>query len=380
MPPQFHSLSCPAKAGHPVNASSEVKSSTSAITGSSAFADDDNSGISWPIIALVSSLLISFPARAQTPAEFYKGKIVELDIGYSVGGAYDGYARMLARHMGKYIPGNPTIVPKNMTGAGSLRLANYLYNAAPKDGTVFGTIGRGTGFDPLLGQKGAQFDAGKFNWIGSSNNEVSVCVAWNTSGVATFEDLLTKELVVGASGPSADTYQFPAVVNGALGTKMKIVIGYPGGNDIDLAMERGEVQGRCGWSWTSLKATHHAWLDQKKLNILFQMGLTKHRDLAGVPLVIDLAKTDEQRAILKLMFARQVMAWPIVAPPDLPPDRVEVLRKAFMATEQDKEFLADADKAQLEINPVSGEDIQKLVQEVYQTPAALAQKVADMLK
>ncbi len=325
-------------------------------------------------------MLISFPAHAQTPAEFYKGKIVELDIGYSVGGAYDGYARMLARHMGKYIPGNPTIVPKNMTGAGSLRLANYLYNAAPKDGTVFGTIGRGTGFDPLLGQKGAQFDAGKFNWIGSSNNEVSVCVAWNTSGVAKFEDLLTKQLVVGASGPSADTYQFPAVVNGALGTKMKIVIGYPGGNDIDLAMERGEVQGRCGWSWTSLKATHHAWLDQNKLNILFQMGLTKHRDLAGVPLVIDLAKTDEQRAILKLMFARQVMAWPIVAPPDLPPDRVEVLRKAFMATEQDKEFLADADKAQLEINPVSGEDIQKLVQEVYQTPAALAQKVADMLK
>jgi tripartite-type tricarboxylate transporter receptor subunit TctC len=344
------------------------------------FADDDNSGISWPIIALVSSLLISFPARAQTPAEFHKGKIVELDIGYSVGGAYDGYARMLARHMGKYIPGNPTIVPKNMTGAGSLRLANYLYNAAPKDGTVFGTIGRGTGFDPLLGQKGAQFDAGKFNWIGSSNNEVSVCVAWNISGIVTFEDLLTKQLVVGASGPSADTYQFPAVVNGALGTKMKIVIGYPGGNDIDLAMERGEVQGRCGWSWTSLKATHHAWLDQKKLNILYQMGLTKHRDLAGVPLVIDLAKTDEQRAILKLMFARQVMAWPIVAPPDLPPDRVEVLRKAFMATEQDKEFLADADKAQLEINPVSGEDIQKLVQEVYQTPAALAQKVADMLK
>jgi tripartite-type tricarboxylate transporter receptor subunit TctC len=326
------------------------------------------------------ALIAPAPAQAQTPAEFYKGKIVELDIGYSVGGAYDGYARMLARHMGKYIPGNPTIVPKNMTGAGSLRLANYLYNAAPKDGTVFGTIGRGTGFDPLLGQKGAQFEASKFNWIGSSNNEVSVCVAWHTSGIATFDDLLTKELVVGASGPSADTYQFPSVVNAVLGTKMKIVTGYPGGNDIDLAMERGEVQGRCGWSFTSLKATHGPWLDQHKVNILFQMGLTKHRDLADVPLVIDLAKTEEQRAILKLMFARQVMAWPIVAPPDLPADRVAVLRNAFMATEQDKDFLADADKAQLEINPVSGEDIQKLVQEVYQTPAALAQTVADMLK
>jgi tripartite-type tricarboxylate transporter receptor subunit TctC len=332
------------------------------------------------LVALAVSSALMSSASAQTPAEFYKGKIVELDIGYSVGGAYDGFARMLARHMAKYIPGNPTIVPKNMAGAGSLRLANFLYNAAPKDGTVFGTIGRGTGFDPLLGQSGAQFDATKFTWIGSSNNEVSTCVSWQTSGVSTFEDLLAKELVVGASGPSADTYQFPAVVNAVLGTKMKIVTGYPGGNDIDLAMERGEVQGRCGWSWTSLKATHHAWLDQHKVNILFQMGLSKHRDLAAVPLVIDLAKTDEQRSILKLMFARQVMAWPIVAPPDLPPDRAEILRKAFMATEQDKEFLADADKAQLEINPVSGEDIQKLVQEVYRTPAALAQRVAEMLK
>jgi tripartite-type tricarboxylate transporter receptor subunit TctC len=337
------------------------------------------------MIAFILALLLTVCtwgtfADAQTPAEFYKGKIVELDIGYSVGGAYDGYARLLARHMGKYIPGNPTIVPKNMTGAGSLRLANYLYNAAPKDGTVFGTIGRGTGFDPLLGQKGAQFDATKFTWIGSSNNEVSVCVSWHTSGIYNFEDLLARELVVGATGPSADTYQFPAVVNGVLGTKMKIVTGYPGGNDIDLAMERGEVQGRCGWSWTSLKATHHAWLDQNKVNILFQMGLTKQPDIATVPLVLDLAITDEQRAILKLMFARQVMAWPIVAPPDLPPDRAEVLRKAFMATEADKDFLADAQKAQLEINPVSGEDIQKLVQDVYRTPAALAHKVAEMLK
>jgi tripartite-type tricarboxylate transporter receptor subunit TctC len=336
--------------------------------------------LAWTFASLLAAIALGAPAQAQSPAEFYKGKIVELDIGYSVGGAYDGYARMLARHMAKYIPGNPTIVPKNMTGAGSLRLANYLYNAAPKDGTVFGTIGRGTGFDPLLGQKGAQFEASKFNWIGSSNNEVSTCVAWHTSGVAKFDDLLTKQLVVGASGPSADTYQFPSVVNAVLGTKMKIVTGYPGGNDIDLAMERGEVQGRCGWSFTSLKATHGPWLDQHKVNILFQMGLTKHRDLADVPLVIDLAKTEEQRAILKLMFARQVMAWPIVAPPDLPADRVAVLRNAFMATEQDKDFLADADKAQLEINPVSGEDIQKLVQEVYQTPAALAQTVADMLK
>ena len=246
------------------------------------------------------------PALAQTPAEFYRGKSLELYISSSVGGGYDAYARMLARHMGRFIPGNPTVVAKNMEGAGGLRLANFLYNAAPKDGTTFATIYRGTLFEPLLGGKGAQFDATKFTFIGSANNEVSVCVAWHTTGVTRFEQVLTKELVVGASGLSADSYQFPKIANGVLGTKFKIITGYPGGNDIDLAMERGEVQGRCSWSWTSLKATRRSWLAEKKINILFQMGLSKHPDLPDVPLIIDLAKSDEDRAVLKLMFARQV--------------------------------------------------------------------------
>jgi tripartite-type tricarboxylate transporter receptor subunit TctC len=286
---------------------------------------------------------------------------------------------MLARHMGKYIPGNPTIVPKQMEGAGSMRLANFLYNAAPKDGTTFGTINRGSAFDPLLGNKAAQFEAAKFNWIGSTNNEVSVCVAWHSSGITTIEQLKTKELIVGATGPSADTYQFPKIVNGVLGTKFKIITGYPGGNDVDLAMERGEVEGRCGWSWTSLKATHQAWLDQKKMNVLFQMGLSKHPDLPNVPLIVDLAKTDEERSILKLIFARQVMAWPFLAPPGVPKDRVDVLRKAFMDTMKDKELRAEADKGGLEIAPVAGEDIQKLMQDIYGTPASVAQKTATLL-
>jgi hypothetical protein len=280
---------------------------------------------------LTGALLALWPASAclaQTPAEFYKSKTIELDIGFSAGGAYDAYARILARTMGKYIPGNPAIVPKNMEGAGSMRVANYLYNAAPRDGTSFGTISRGTGFEPLLGNRGAQFAATAFNWIGSTNNEVSVCVGWYTSGVATFKDARTHVLVVGATGPSADTYQFPKITNAVLGTKFKIVTGYPGGNDVDLAMERGEVQGRCGWSWTSVKGLHQAWLDQNRLNILFQMGLTKHRGLPGIPLIIDLAKTDEERAILRLIFARQVMAWPFLAPPGVPAARVEALRPA----------------------------------------------------
>jgi tripartite-type tricarboxylate transporter receptor subunit TctC len=333
-------------------------------------------GLAGALLALLSGSA----CRAQTPAEFYKGRTIELDIGLSVGGAYDAYARILARSMGKHLAGNPAIVPKNMEGAGSMRLANYLYNAAPRDGTSFGTINRGTPFEPLLANKGAQFDATRYNWIGSTNNEVSVCVAWSTSGIATFEDAKIHELVVGATGPSADTYQFPKITNAVLGTKFKIVTGYPGGNDVDLAMERGEVQGRCGWSWTSVKGLHQAWLDQGKLDILYQMGLSKHRDLPAVPLIIDLAKTDEERAILRLIFARQVMAWPFLAPPGVPGDRIEALRTAFMATMQDKDFLAEADKAGLEVTPVTGSDIQKLVQDVYATPAAIAGKAAELLR
>jgi len=330
-------------------------------------------------VAMLSFSLVSL-AEAQSPAEFYKGRSLELDISSSVGGGYDAYARMLARHIGRFIPGNPVVVPKNMEGAGGLRLANFIYNAAPKDGTTFATIYRGTIFDPLLGGKGAQFDATKFTFIGSANNEVSVCVTWHTTGVTRFEEALAKEVVVGASGPSADTYQFPKIVNGVLGTKFKIITGYPGGNDIDLAMERGEVQGRCSWSWTSLKATRRAWVGEKKINILFQMGLSKHPDLPDVPLIVDLARNEDDRAVLQLIFARQVMAWPYLAPPGIPKNRADALRQAFMETMSDKDFLADAERSRLEVRPVAGEDIQRLVTQVYGTPAAIAQRAADMLK
>jgi tripartite-type tricarboxylate transporter receptor subunit TctC len=331
------------------------------------------------LLAAAVLTVMSSSGRAQSAADFYKGKTVDLYIGYSVGGAYDLYARQLARHLGKHIPGNPTVLPKNMEGAGSLRLANWLYNVAPKDGSAMGIIGRGTGFDPLLGNKAAQFDAPKFTWIGSANNEVSICVAWHTSGVTKFEDLLTKELVVGGTSSSADTDQFPKIVNGVLGTKMKVVTGYPGGNEVGLAMERGEVQGRCGWSWSSVKSTHQKWIDEKRFNILVQLALDKHPDLPDVPLVIDLAKTDEQRQILKLIFARQVMGRPFLAPPGIPADRAAALRKAFSETMTDKEFLADTEKAQMEINPVAGEKLEQLVKEVYATPKEVAEKAASFI-
>ena len=332
------------------------------------------------ILMAVSAALSMSAASAQSPAEFYKGKNVDVYIGYSVGGGYDVYARILSRFMGKHIPGNPTVVPKNMEGAGSLRLANWLYNVAPKDGSAFGIIGRGTGFDPLLGKKGAQFEATKFNWIGSANNEVSVCVAWHTTGITKIEQLYGKELTVGGTGASADTDQFPRVTNGVLGTRFKVITGYPGGNDIGLAMERGEVMGRCGWSFSSVKSTHMNWLNEKKINLLVQLALEKHPELPDIPLIVDLAKNDEQKQILKIIFARQVMGRPFLAPPNVPPDRVAALRKAFMDTMKDKEFIAEAEKAQLEITPVAGEEIQKLVQDLYATPAPIAQKAGELLK
>ncbi len=337
--------------------------------------------LSRAIAVAALALLPMSIGHAQGPAEFYKGKNVDLMIGYSVGGGYDVYARLIARHMGKHVPGNPTMVAKNMEGAGSLRLANWLYNVAPKDGTAFGTIGRGTGFDPLLGHKAAQFDGTKFNWIGSANDEVSVCVVWNgRTPITKFEDLLTKQLNVGGTGSAADTDQFPRILNGALGTRMKIITGYPGGNDINLALERGEVDGRCGWSWSSLMSTRPAWVAGKKITLLVQLALNKHPDLPDVPLVTDLAKTEEQRQILRLIFARQALGRPYLAPPGIPPDRVAALRKAFMDTMQDKDFLAEADKAQLEITPIAGDAVQKLVGEVYQTPPAIVQKAAALLQ
>ncbi len=331
------------------------------------------------LAAAISACLAPLAGSAQTPSDFYKGKNLDLYIGYSAGGGYDVYARALARHLGRYLPGNASVVPKNMPGAGSLVLANWLYNVAPKDGTAIGMIGRGTGFDPLLGSTKAQFNAANFNWIGSMNDEVSVCVAWHTTGVSTLEQLMQKELTVGGTGPAADTDQFPRVLNATLGTKFKIIPGYPGGNDIDLAMERGEVMGRCGWSWSSVIATHKSWIDEKKINVLVQLSLSRHPDLPNIPLIMDFARNDEQRQIFSLVFARQPMGRPFLAPPNVPSERVAALRAAFMSALADQEFLAEAAKMKLEINPVSGDAVQSLVQEIYQTPKTIAAAVAKMV-
>ena len=333
--------------------------------------------------AVLALALAHIPsARAQSVADFYRGKSIDLDIGYSVGGGYDLYARLIARRLGGHIPGNPTVVPKNMEGAGSLRLANYLYAAAPNDGTVIGATSRGAAFDPLFGETGARFDGSKFSWIGSANNEVSVCVALASSGITKFDDLYTKPLTIGSTGAADDTYQFPALVNAVLGTKFKIVTGYPGGNDVTLALERGEVQGRCGWSWSSIKTTRFNWVRNKRIVVLVQMALSMHPDLLDVPLIMDLAQTKsiaetvELKQIFKMIFARQTMGRPYLAPPGVPADRLAALRKGFMDTMTDKEFLAEAEANKFEINPVNGEELEALVKDVYRTPPAIAKKAA----
>jgi tripartite-type tricarboxylate transporter receptor subunit TctC len=331
------------------------------------------------ILAIAAFAATPHGAQAQTPAEFYRGKQVSLYIGFSPGGTYDLYGRVVARHIGKHIPGNPTVVPRNMEGAGSIRLTNFMYQQAPKDGTAIATIGRGGAFGPLFGMTNTQFDAEKFLWLGSANDEVSLCGAWHTSGVATFEQLRQKELIIAATGPTDESVTVPKVLNGVLGAKFKIVGGYPGSNEMTLSIERGETQGRCAFSWASMKSMYRHWLDEKKINVLIQISYNKHPELSHIPLASDLAKTEEERQIIKLFAARQVMGRPFYAPPDLPQDRAAALRNAFMATLRDPEFLAEAGKSQLEITAVTGERVQEIVSDIYRTPRQVVQKAAALV-
>jgi tripartite-type tricarboxylate transporter receptor subunit TctC len=311
--------------------------------------------------------ILAQPARAQSVEEFYKGKTVNLLIGFSVGGGYDLYARHLARHMGKHIPGKPTIVPQNMAGAGSLRAANFIYTAAPKDGTAFGTFARTTGINPLL-ESGATFDGTKFAWLGSVTNDISTCITWHTSVVKTWKDFLEKPVTLGGQGPSSEPDIFANLYKNVFGAKVKLVAGYPGTNEIMLAVERGEVEGVCGLSWSTIKTRHAQWLRDKKINIIVQASFKKDPELGAVPLVIDQTSDSEKLQILKLFLAAQEMARPFAAPPGIPDDRKAALIAAFDATMKDAEFLAEAAKLNIDVNPVDGKAIDKLLAELYATP------------
>jgi tripartite-type tricarboxylate transporter receptor subunit TctC len=256
-----------------------------------------------------------------------------------------------------------------MEGAGSLKLMNWLYSAAPKDGTAIATVNRGVPFMPLLeNQHFANFDARAFTWLGSANDEVSVCVSWKRTGITHFEQLRDRELIVGSTGPGADEFVFPRLLAGVLRARIRSVAGYAGGNDINFAMERGEVDGRCGWTWSSVVSTRPQWLEDGSVNILLQLALRKHPDLPHVPLIMDLARSEEERSVLRLVMLRSAFGRPFLAPPGVPTDRATALRHAFEETMKDAGFLAEASRSHAEIIPVSAAALQALLTDAYATP------------
>ena len=310
------------------------------------------------------------PAAADAVADFYKGKQINLLIGVGVGGEYDLQARLTGRYIGKHIPGNPTVVPQNMTGAGGLKMANYLYTVAPKDGTSLGMMANNFPMMQAVGANGVQFDATKMAWIGSIAPTVETMGVWHTAGVNSVEDARNKEIIAGASGRGAITFTFPTAMNEFLGTKFKIVTGYEGGNAINLAMERGEVQARNN-TRSSWKVTKAAWLRDKKIVIIAQAG-PKARDLPGVLSLTELAKNDDDRKIPELIVSGTEFGRPLATTAGVPAERVKALRGAFMATMKDGEFLAEANKLNIEVDPVSGEHMQALAAKLMATPKNLA--------
>ncbi len=318
-------------------------------------------------------------AHAQSPVEtFYKGKILDLYIGFTSGGTYDTYSRLVAQFMGDHIPGKPKIVPKQMVGAGSRAAATHIFNIAPKDGTQLATADQALAMQQVLNDPGIQFDANKFIWIGNPIADNNTMAAWTASGVTSIDEAKKREFVVGANGITASA-QYPQAMNVLLGTKFKIITGYPGGTDINLAMQRGEVAIRGQNSWSSWKSQHMDWIKAKQITILVQIGLTKDKELPDVPLLMDLATAPDDRAALKLLSAPTAIGRPIFTTPGVPQERVEALRAAFNATMQDPAFLATAAKANMDLNPVSGEELQRIVADLFATPPSAVLRLKEIL-
>ncbi len=321
-----------------------------------------------------AALAASADATAQTVEQFYKGKQIELAIGYPPAGSNDVYARLLARHIGKHIPGNPTVVPQNRPGAGSFLNLGYVYNVAPKDGTVIGIGAPTAPLDEKLGTQGVRFKSSEFNWIGRIDSLINMVFLWHTSPVKTFDDALKIESKLSGTGVGSTVSVYPTVTNNVLGTKFKLIMGYKGSNDAQLAVERGEVEGH-STSWTAVKVAHPDWRPERKINIVVQFALKRHPEMADVPTVVELAKTDEQRQILRAVMNATEIGTAFFTTPGAPPDRVQALRRAFDATMKDPEFLAEAERTKLTVGPLPGEELQKLVAEVSSLSPEMIEKV-----
>ncbi|MFN4283761.1 MAG: hypothetical protein ACK4NA_14080 [Alphaproteobacteria bacterium] len=319
----------------------------------------------------VALAVLAVPAMAQDAAQFYAGRSMDMMIGADPGGGFDIYARLFAKHMGNHIPGKPNLVPKNLPGAGSNKTAQFIYAQAPKDGSTIGAVFSGAIVQPLLGDpKTVQHDSTKFVYLGSANNEVGLTVIRADAPVKEFKDLFSKEMISAASASGGSSRDFPSVLNNVLGTKISLVMGYPGTKEMSLAIERNEVQGTGGYLWSSLKTQNPDWLDPKKMKIVVQEAIKGNAELnkMGVPVAIDFAKNDEDRQVLELFYGQLVFGRPYILPPGTPTDRVKVLRAAFMDTTKDQAFLADAAKARLAVDAVSGEEVQALVAKMFGAP------------
>ena len=314
-------------------------------------------------------------SATQPAPEFYRGKTVSVLVGFSVGGGFDLYARALARHLGRQLPGNPTVVIQNMPGAGSLKSVDYLFQVAPRDGTLIGTFSHTVPIEPLLGH--AKFDPRQLEWIGSMAAETSVCLAWHRSPVKSWDDMRHRPFTIGGTGRGSDTDMFANLFKSVFGLPLRLVTGYPGTSEMALATERGELDGFCGIFYSTLVTRHDAWMAGAKVNILVQAGLRKDASLPSVPNVLDYARDERERQILMLLIAPQTMARPFAMPPGTPKPRVEAMRRAFEATLADPVFLADAKAAKVDVSPVSAAEIEGLIDQLYRTPEdVLRQAVA----
>jgi tripartite-type tricarboxylate transporter receptor subunit TctC len=321
--------------------------------------------------AIAAFILPPATVHADAVSDFYGKRNFEIHVGFAAGGGYDTYARLLSRYIGNHIPGKPNVVVKNRTGSATVKLTNLLYNKGPMDGSVMGMVARGIPTHAFLGGTGAKFDPTKFHWVGSMNNEVSACMVHKRSGAKTFADLLKTKVVVGGQGASSDSDQFSNFLNNLMGTKFKLITGYPGTAVTVLALDRGEVDGICGWSWTSVKKMRGHDVKAGNIYPVLQMALKKHPELPNIPLITDFARSHEQRKQMELIFSRQTIGRPFLLPPRVPKDRVAAIRKAFIDTMKDAAFLAAIKKSKLELSWVTGDEVQKLVESVLSTPKSI---------
>ena len=330
-------------------------------------------------LAMVSCLIAgAFPACAQAPNPF-NGKPLTMIIGFGPGGGYDSWGRILGRHIGKHLPGNPTVVPQNMPGAGSFQAASHIFNIAPKDGTVMGIIARDAPLGPITGAEGARFDPVRLSWIGTPTTETNVCITTAKSGIKTAQDLTEKTLIVGDTGAGTGTRSYPKALTEILGMKFKLISGFPSSSDVFLAMERGEVDGICE-SLDSVTGKRPNWIKDKVVTLLFQGGAEPNPELKDIPYVLDLAKTEQQKAELRFLYAGQGIGRPFVAPPDLPADRLKMLRDAFNATMKDPEFIEEVKKQKLDLEPEDGAHLEALIKQIYSTPKPIVDKIGKLIQ